>query len=178
MSVEGRKRFRLVSALTWLALAAPVAAGGYIVYQKYVALADGGARAGAQAKPPAPERVWIVANDDDEQAPIRPSRRSDTSPGGAQAAGADVDQPLRKRVISLGPSARPEQRPAPVAALAPAPPAPSGPRFYQLVPDASAPGGPVDARRRRGVVAESDPTQVSGSSLSAGPGQITSGPNP
>jgi hypothetical protein len=178
MSVDARKRFRLVSALTWLALAAPVVAGGYIVYQKYLALSGAGARAAAQVRPQAPERVWIVANDD-EQPWIQPGRRPDADRSGAQPAANDVDQPAKKRVISLGPSARPEQRAAPVtAAAAPAPPAPSGPRFYQLVPDASAAGGPVDARRRRGVVAESDPTQVSGSSLSVGAGQVTSGSNP
>lgn len=176
---EARKRFRLASALTWLALAAPVVAGGYIVYQKHVALSDAGAPATARVRPQAPERVWIVANDDDEQPPIRPSRRLDPDRSGAQPAGAEIDQPAKKRVINLGPSARPEQRAAPAAATPPpAAPAPSGPRIYQLVPEAPPQGGPADARRRRGGVAESDPTRVSGSSLSVGPGQITSGSNP
>jgi hypothetical protein len=175
MPVEARKRFRLVSVLTWLALAAPVVAGGYIVYQKHLALSDGGTRAAAPAKPQAPERVWIVA-DDDEQPMIQPARRPAPDRGGAQPAGADVDPPAKKRVISLGPSARPEQRAAPAAPAAP--PAQSGPRIYQFAPEVPIPAGPTDARRRRGVVAESDPTQVTGSSLSVGPGQITSGSNP
>jgi hypothetical protein len=178
MPVEARKRFRLVSALTWLAVAAPVVAGGYIVYQKYRALSDGGAIAATQARPQAPERVWIVANDD-EQPMIQPARRPASDQDAAHPASAEVDPPAKKRVINLGPSARPEQRAAPAAAVpTPAPQAATGPRIYQFAPEMPAPAGPTDAHRRRGVVAESDPAQGSGSSLSVGPGQITSGSNP
>ena len=184
MSVEARKRFRLAPALTWLALAAPVVAGGYIVYQKYRALSDGGGTAAADARPKSPQRVWIVEPDEPQPLLRDPGKRQEiVGDVEIQRADAPADKPARKHVISLGPSARPEKgAEAMVAAAPPPPPAPtppssSGPRFYQAAP--AAPGVLAEPRRRRaGVVAESDPTQASGSSLSAGPGQITSGSNP
>jgi hypothetical protein len=184
MSVGARKRFRLAPALTWAALAAPVVAGGYIVYQKHRALSDGGAHAAADAQPQAAQRVWIVEADEPQPFLRDPGKRQEiVGDVEIQPATAGSDKPARKHVISLGPSARPEKGAEPMVAAAPPPPPPpalpasSGPRFYQAAPATRA--GPTEPRRRRaGVVAESDPTQASGSSLSVGPGQITSGSNP
>jgi hypothetical protein len=183
MSVEARKRFRLAPVVTWVVIAAPVVAGGYIVYQKHRALTDGGARAAADAKPQAPQRVWIVADDEPQKLLRDPGRRQEVAGDVEVQPGTGAsDKPPRKHVISLGPSARPEKGAEPMVAAAPPPPAapaPSssfGPRFYQAAP--AAPAGPTEPRRRRGVIAESDPTQASGSSLSVGPGQISSGSNP
>jgi hypothetical protein len=186
MSVGARKRLRLAPALTWVALAAPVVAGGYIVYQKHQALSvAAGTNAGTPTQPRAAERVYIVATDEPQPLLRDPGRRSDPDPGAERPAAAEAGQPAKKRVINLGPSPHPEQRSeSMVAAAPPPPPAPatpagSGPKFYQAAPTSAAPAGPTDPRRRRaGVVAESDPSQVIGSSLSVGPGQISSGSNP
>jgi outer membrane biosynthesis protein TonB len=177
MSLEARKRFRLAPALTWLALAVPVAAGGYYVYQKYRALSDGGTRAAADTRPQAPERVWVVAGDEPHPLLRDPGRRQEgVGAVEIQPATPGADHSARKRVISLGPSPRPEPRAETQAAPPPpAPPTSSGPRFYEAAPASPV---PTESRRRRGVIAESDPTQVSGSSLSAGPGQFTAGSNP
>lgn len=149
------KRLGMGSVLSCVAMALPVAAGGYIIYQKQQSLPVVETQAAPQ-EPQQPERVAVAPRYADEEALERKrlreeelQRERNASRRAAEQAAADdaAAKASKKRVITLGPSANPEQwrttngpdqsPPPPQSGMAQAAPPEerTGPKIYQALGD-------------------------------------------